>query len=58
MLDGIVHRSQQLKLKLARGRGKYEDSHSAKVTERLILISHPSNVMLRDMLSRIKEKAE
>ena len=45
----------------ARGRGNYEDSHSAKVTERLILISHPSNVMalmLRVMLSRIKEKAE
>ena len=46
------------KLKLAWRRGNYEESHFAKVTERLILISHPSNVMLRDMLSRIKEKAE
>ena len=46
------------KLKLAWRRGNYEESHSAKVTQRLILISHPSNVMLRDMLSRIKEKGE
>ena len=28
------------------------------MTERLILISHPSTVMLRIMLSGIKEKAE
>ncbi len=46
------------KLKLAWRRGNYEESHSAKVTQRLILISHLRNVMLRDMLSRIKEKAE
>ena len=46
------------KLKLAWRRGNYEDSHYAKVTVQLILISHPSNVMLRVMLSRIKEKAE
>ncbi len=49
------------KLKLvARRRGNYEDSHSAKVTEQLILIWHPSNVMLRVMLLKQnpKENAE
>ena len=51
-------RIEAAKLKLARRKGNYEDRHSAKVTERLILISHLRNVMLRDMLSRIKEKAE
>ena len=42
----------------SRRRRKYEDSHSAKVTEWLILISYLRNVMLRVILSRIQKRRQ
>ena len=35
-----------------------QQKKSAKVTERLIMISHPSNVMLRVKLSRIQKRRQ